>query len=103
MISLLCKKCNWTWNGSRYFQNITFTGDPYVVCPGRVTTWHIDIESVLKQKAFTSELGIDWNYSYIAKRDGYSITRGIRVEIDDWLYSNLTCRKGTTRHLFVAQ
>lgn len=86
MMDLFYKKCNWTWNGQRYYNNISFSGNPYVVCPGRVSTWHKDIEMYLKDKAFTSELGIDWSYKYIAERDGYNIKRGIRVEIDKWLY-----------------
>ena len=86
MMDSLCKKCNWGWNGRRYFQQISYTGNPYVVCPGRITTWHSDIETFFKQNVVISELGIDWDYRYIAERDGYTITRGIYVEIDKWLY-----------------
>lgn len=48
--------------------------------------WHSDIETFFKQNVVISELGIDWDYRYIAERDGYTITRGIYVEIDKWLY-----------------
>lgn len=95
MRSALLHEERWTWNGNRFCQSILFRGNPVCACPGRVSMWHRVIERVFKEKAYTSELGIDWNYRYIAERHGYDITRGIYVEIDDWLLSNLCAQAGS--------
>ena len=87
----LTQRERWFWNGNRYWQQIVYTGNPVCVCPGRASAWHREIERVFKEKAYTSELGIDWNYKYIAERYGFDITMGIYLEIDEWLLNNLCC------------
>lgn len=77
---------NWVWNGHRYFVRIVYTGHTYCMCPGNVHLWHLEIEDYLKEKVYTSELGIDWSYTHIAERSGYDIRRGIRVEMDEDLF-----------------
>jgi hypothetical protein len=86
MLRLLLNRAGWKYNGLRFTKKVVFTGNMFCVCPGRVNTWHQDIEAFFKRKAYTSELGIDWSYEYITKRSFYRIHRGIYVEVDEWLF-----------------
>ena len=44
------------------------------------------MEKYMKEKQFTSELGIDWTYNPIATRKGNTVTRGVRVEMDKEIF-----------------
>lgn len=86
MLRLFRNRAGWHYDGMRFTKEIVFTGNMSCVCPGRVSTWHRDIEAFFKKKAYTSELDIDWSYKYISKRSFYRIYRGIYVEVDEWLF-----------------
>ena len=46
------------------------------------------VEKLFKEKAYTSELGIDWWYEPVAKRHK-GITRGMIFKVDKWLYNKI--------------
>lgn len=86
MLCLLKDASLWKYNGTRYVNRIVFTGYLLCVCPGKVSQWYKEIERFFKEKAYTSELDIDWSYYYIAERKNNFICRGIHVEMDTWLF-----------------
>lgn len=85
MLKHFKEKERWTFKDGKYECKLLFHGQDYVVTPGRVSTWHEEVERYFKQHAYTSELGIDWWYEPVAIRfDG--ITRGMIFTVDAWLY-----------------
>ena len=76
----------WTFEDGKYVCRLLFHGDAYVICPGDVNYWHNDVEHFFKQKAYTSEIGIDWWYEPVAIRHR-GITRGMIFKVDEWLFN----------------
>lgn len=89
----LLQKNMWFFDGKSFVREIICTGNTVCVCPGNAALWHKDIETIFKEKAYTSELYLDWNYKYIIHRDGYRIKRGIKIYVDEWLFRNLWARR----------
>ena len=88
MIKHFRNKDRWSYEDGKYVCKLVYHGKDFVVTPGRVETWHKEVEVFLKEKAYTSELGIDWWYESVAIRfDG--ITRGMIFKVDKWLYEKI--------------
>jgi len=68
---------------------LIYEGDTYVVFPGDPYKMVDDLERFLKQIAYTSERGIDWDAEQVAERIGDRIIRGVIFTMDDWLYKKL--------------
>jgi len=68
---------------------MTYEGNTYVVFPGDPYKMVDDLERFLKQIAYTSERGIDWEARQVAERIGDTIIRGVVFEMDDWLYQKM--------------
>jgi len=78
----------WTFKDGKYVCNLLFHGETYVICPGNVNHWHLEVEQYLKHIAYTSEPGIDWWYEPVAIRHR-GITRGMIFKVDEWLYTKV--------------
>lgn len=88
MIEYIIDRDRWTFENGKYVCKLLFHGDVYVICPGNVNYWHIEVERFFKQKAYTSEIGIDWWYEPVSKRHK-GITRGMIFKLDKWLYEKI--------------
>ena len=88
MIKQFLDKDKWSFENGKHVCRVLYHGENYVVTPGRVETWHKEVESFMKKKAYTSEVDIDWWYEPVAIRfDG--ITRGMIFKVDKWLYERI--------------
>lgn len=88
MIAHFKDKNRWSFRDERHVCTLLFHGDTYAVSPGNVKTWHKEVEEYLKQRAYTSELGIDWWYEPVANRHR-GVTRGMIFKLDEWLYNKI--------------
>lgn len=88
MIKHFKDKDRWSYEDGKYVCKLLYHGKHFVVTPGNVKTWHKDVEKLFKEKAYTSELGIDWWYEPVAKRHK-GITRGMIFKVDKWLYNKI--------------
>ena len=88
MIRHFLDKDRWSYQGEKHVCTLLFHGDTYVVCPGDVKNWHKAVEEYLKQRAYTSEVGIDWWYETVAKRHR-GVTRGMIFKLDTWLWEKI--------------
>ena len=65
---------------------ILYSGKDLCVFAGNPHTIGDDYEKVFKRIAYTSERGIDWDVEQVAERRGLTITRGVKIHVDKWLY-----------------
>ena len=70
----------------RHTIEIVHTGEAMCVFPGDPYTVGDKFEKIFKRIAYTSERGIDWDVEQVAERRGLTITRGVKIHVDKWLY-----------------
>jgi hypothetical protein len=87
----------WARRGVRWHSQLIYEGYTYVVFPGDPYQMVNDLERFLKQIAYTSERGIDWDATQVAERVGNRIIRGVVFEMDNWLYNRMV--KFSYKHL----
>ena len=73
----------------RHTIDIIYSGEGYCIFPGNPHTIADEYEKKFKEIAYTSERDIDWHVEQIAQRRGYTITRGVKIHVDTWLYEKL--------------
>ena len=79
----------WRQEGDRWVREIVYEGDFYVFFPGNPNTLPDKVEKMLKEIAYTSERGIDWEATQVAERVGTKVIRGVIFKLDNWLYLKL--------------
>ena len=79
----------WRQEAGRWVREIVYEGDSYVFFPGNPNTLPDEVEKLLKEIAYTSERGVDWEATQVAERVGTRVIRGVLFKLDHWLYLKL--------------